>query len=125
VREEPEVEIGVHVGQAVHGERDDERPGNNQIFGLDLGRQTADDEHHDHGDEAAGRQHESGPRGRVAEILLHQLEQELRGREQDRPAIRTSITGSRRVISHGIMSTKARAQAAATLTMKVEPNQSS
>ena len=57
--------------------------GDDQIFRLDLGRQAADHEHHHHGHEAARRQHEAGPGRGVAEILLHELRQELGGREQD------------------------------------------
>jgi hypothetical protein len=38
-----------------------------------LVRSAPDDEHHCHGDEAARREDEAGPGGRVAENLLHQL----------------------------------------------------
>ena len=82
-RHEPEAEIAVHVGHAVHRERDQHRAGDDQVFGLHLGRQTADDEHHHHRNDAARREHETGPGRGVAEILLHQLRQELGGREQD------------------------------------------
>jgi hypothetical protein len=85
-RHEPEAEIAVHVGHAVHRERDENSAGDDQIFGLHLGCQTADDEHHCHGDHAAGREYEPRPGGGVAEILLHQLWQELRGREHHQEA---------------------------------------
>jgi hypothetical protein len=36
MREEPEAEIAVHIGHLVHGGGDDHRPGNDQVFRLDL-----------------------------------------------------------------------------------------
>ncbi len=82
-RHEPEVEIAIHIGHVVHRKRDQHCSDGNQVFGLDLAGQTADDEHHRRRDEAARRQHEAGPGRGVAEILLHQLRQKLRRRKQD------------------------------------------
>ena len=84
LRDEPEADIAIDVGQPVHRQRDDEGPGDDQVFRLDLARQAAGEEHRDHGDDAAGRQCEAGPRGRIAELLLRQLRKRLRGRQQDR-----------------------------------------
>ena len=94
-------------------------------IGLHLGGEMADDEHHQHGDQAAWLDQEAGPGGGVAEILLHQLRQELGGGEQDGAGrqhhqevapnwrvatIRRSIIGSRRSFPNGIISTNATAQ---------------
>ena len=44
----------------------------------------ADHEHHHHGDKAARREQNPGPRRCIAEIRLHQERQELGGRVEDR-----------------------------------------
>jgi hypothetical protein len=69
---------------AIHRECNQHRAGDDQVFGLNLCRHAADDEHHRHSDHTTGREHETDPSSGIAEILLHQLRRELCGREQDR-----------------------------------------
>ncbi|GJE03234.1 hypothetical protein GMJLKIPL_5185 [Methylobacterium isbiliense] len=82
--EEAEVQVAVQVRQVDHREGDDRRARGDEVLGLDEAGDPADDEHHQAGDDAPRREGEAGPGGGVAEIILQQLRQELRGGDQDR-----------------------------------------
>jgi len=69
----------------LYKESDEGRSGHDEILGLNLARHGANDEHHYEGDETARRKHKARPGGRVTELLLHDLRQELGGGVEDGP----------------------------------------